>query len=176
MNFPFFPSLIHSLIVFSRMKDERGREIEDVAVWNGGSCRRKMEKSGGKPFFFLFLALVCCCVISFCYHIPHNWNFLRMCVCLLPPPPLSLFFFLQKNIFFFFPPTTRLELLPSPVLPHPARLNREKRTRTQGQSVFKRIKKRTEINKHLYFYSPLLIFSWSEDFFFLVERQYPSPK
>lgn len=113
-----------------------------------------------KPFIFslsLFRLLLCHFVLL---SYPTQLKF-PADVCVLPPPPLSLFLFLhtqQKVYFFFFPPTIRLELLPSPVLPHPARLNREKRTRTHGQSVFE--KGKIKINKQ----SVLFIF------LFLVKR------
>lgn len=93
-----------------------------------------------------------------------------MCVCCRRHRCPFFFFYIhqQKVYFFFFPPTIRLELLPSPVLPHPARLNREKRTRTHGQSVFE--KGKIKINKQ----SLLFIFLfWSKDFVFSSSRERP---
>lgn len=142
MNFhSFLPSLIHSLIVVTGWEMKRGIPMKMVAV--SSVSRKKTSRKREKPFFFLSFSLVDVVSFRFCYHIPHNWNFLRMCCSLLPPlAVLSLFSFFPVYTQKYFSSSFsfsqfRLELLPSLVLPHPARLNRE-RTRTQGQ-LFKRL-------------------------------------
>ena len=84
------------------MRDEKeGIPMKMVAV---SHVKRPAEREGKNLFSFSFSLVVDVVSFRFCYHIPHNWNFLRMCSLLPPLAVLSLFSFfpVYTKIFLFF--------------------------------------------------------------------------